>query len=189
MNNPKRQLGFTLVELIVTITILTVLAGIIIPSVNSYVEKSNRGKAVSDMRHMASVFTQYKVDTRLWPSKNNAKTVKTGKTDLVGFECLFRDTANMPGGSWEGPYLSGGVMADGKMVVATWSKGQGEGFLDPWGRPYRVYTFAKGYSDTAGGILLVTAGPDGKYQTADADVFQGKPSEDDLVQLVTYNLD
>lgn len=188
MANRTSQRGFTLVELIVTISILTVLAGILIPSVNGYIEKGHKGKATADMRHMASVFNQYKVDNRVWPSNDGATTVKTGKHDLLGYPCFFTQTTQVNGASWEGPYVSAGVMSEGVMVLSTYADGVGEGFLDPWGQPYRVYTFADGYKGTKGGIFLVSAGADGKYSTGNDDLFSAKASADDLVQLVTYSV-
>jgi general secretion pathway protein G len=187
-HHSRRQAGFTLIELIVTISILTVLAGILIPSVNSYLDKGNTSKAHADLREIANVFNRYKVDTGFWPTNDDKTTIKTANEEFTGYAGLFTDTASRNG--WDGPYLNTGVMVDGAMNVATYDSdaGTGEGMLDPWGHAYRVYFYADGTNDTAGAIVLASAGKDGKYNSSKDDIFEARASEDDVLQLVTYNV-
>ena len=187
-NTRRRDGGFTLVELIVTISILTVLAGILIPSVNSYIDKGNNSKASADMREVANVFNKYKVDCGIWPTSNDATKIGNGKADLTGFPCLYRNTINRP--NWDGPYLNEGVMVDGVMSIATKNAedGTGDGMLDPWGNLYRVYSFKDGHNGTTGAIVLASAGKNGKFDTKSDELFSVKAAEDDVLQLVTYNV-
>lgn len=180
------QRGFTLVELIVTITILTVLAGVLIPSVNNYLEKSNRGKASSEMKEIANVFSKYKADTFDWPTPNGKPKIKTGKHNFTSYPSLYRNTMSKK--DWAGPYLNKGVMVKGYMNVAAKVKGVYDGLIDPWGRPYRIYTFSDGYSGTSGGIMLVSYGYDGKLSSSTSEIFASTAQDDDLVQLITYSL-
>jgi prepilin-type N-terminal cleavage/methylation domain-containing protein len=180
--------GFTLVELIVTISILTVLAGILIPSVNSYIDKGNNSKASADLREVANVFNKYKVDTSLWPTNNDATKIGSGKADLEGYAGLYNNTMSRP--NWDGPYLNEGTMVDGVMHIASFSdeEGLGEGLLDPWGNLYRVYTFRTGHNGTTGAMVLSCAGKNGKFDTKSDDLFGVKAANDDVLQLVTYNV-
>lgn len=187
-HDPHRHSGFTLIELIVTISILTVLAGILIPSVNSYIEKGNVSKARADLREVANVFNKYKVDTGIWPTADDATTVKTAKVDLSGYPCFYRNSANRTG--WDGPYLNEGVMVDGKMNIASWDSeaASGAGMLDPWGQLYLVYSYKDGTNDTTGALVLISAGKNGKVETKTDDIFDVNATGDDVLQLVTYNV-
>ncbi|RKY21535.1 MAG: hypothetical protein DRQ55_03970 [Planctomycetota bacterium] len=184
----RREGGFTLVELIVTISILTVLAGILIPSVNSYIDKGNSSKASADLREVANVFNKYKVDTGVWPTDNDATKISNGKSDLKGFKGLYNNSINRP--NWDGPYLNEGVMIDGAMHIASFNEeeGRGDGLVDPWGNVYRVYSFRDGHNGTTGAMILSCAGKNGKFETKSDDLFGVKASGDDVLQLVTYNV-
>ncbi|MFT7462159.1 MAG: hypothetical protein ACI9EF_000496 [Pseudohongiellaceae bacterium] len=60
--------------------------------------------------------------------------------------------------------------------------------IDPWGNPYIVCSFARGYDDTRGGLMMLSSGPDGLVQSDDKQIFNTRPSGDDLTQLITFNL-
>jgi general secretion pathway protein G len=184
----SKHKGFTLVELIVTIAVLTLLAGVLVPSVGSYLEKGKKGRVAAELREIASVYNQYKADTGLWPDPEDATTTSTGKYGLVGMPCFFRNTVNKNG--WDGPYFNEGVMGEDGMVLATYSKDEGAaGLVDPWENPYTVYTFADGYESTAGAIVIVSAGPNGRIDSEAKGILAGKASEDDLIKVITYKLD
>lgn len=191
--NPARIRGFTLMELIVTIAILTVLAGVLVPSVGNYLDKGKKAQAAADLREVANVFNEYKLDTSAWPSnnKNNGSlesNIKTGNYDLINFPCLYKNTHNRPG--WDGPYLNDGVLDDDEMTIAQRGSGgqPGEGLVDAWGNPFKVYTFANGYKGTTGAIVLLSEGPNGEVDTSASDIFNAQAADDDVVQLVTYRL-
>jgi prepilin-type N-terminal cleavage/methylation domain-containing protein len=190
MNSTHRHRdgGFTLVELIVTISILTVLAGILIPSVNMYIDKGNSSKASADLRELANVMNKYKVDNGIWATPTDASYIPSTNYYLTGYPCFFNNTAGRPG--WDGPYLNEGVMVDGVMHVASWDAvaKTGEGLVDPWGNRYRVYTFANNYNSTTGAIVLSSAGQNGVFNTSTANLFAVKATSDDILQLVTYNV-
>lgn len=187
--------GFTLMELIVTIAILTVLAGVLVPSVGNYLDKGKKAQAAADMREVANVFNEYKLDTTAWPSNNKNKhslatNIETGNYDLINFPCLFINEHERAG--WDGPYLNKGILDPDSEVMTIAQKGSGgqpgDGLVDAWGKPYKVYTFRNGYKGTTGGIVLLCMGANNKVDTSASDIFNAKASGDDVVQLVTYRL-
>jgi type IV pilus assembly protein PilE len=65
MGAPKMgQKGFTLIELIVTVTIIGILASIAIPSYTSYVARGHRANAQSFLLEVAQKEQQYLLDQR-----------------------------------------------------------------------------------------------------------------------------
>lgn len=50
MSKNKKKQGFTLVELIVVLTILAVLAGLLVPSLTGYIDKAKKAKSLANAR-------------------------------------------------------------------------------------------------------------------------------------------
>lgn len=183
--NPRQQ-GFTLIELIVTIAILIVLAGVLVPSVSNYLEKSNRGKASAEMKEVANLFAKYKADTFRWPTPKDKLPITTGNHAFSTYYGLYRNTTRKAG--WDGPYLNRGIVVNGKMRVSAKRDGAYKGFVDPWERQYRVFTYSKGYQGSSGGIMLVSYGYDGKLSSSPSAIFADDAQGDDMIQLITYSL-
>ncbi|MGD8547443.1 MAG: type IV pilin protein [Thiohalophilus sp.] len=55
----KTQHGFTLIELMIVIVIISVLAGIALPAYQSYLTKSRRGDAQGALNNFANVMERY----------------------------------------------------------------------------------------------------------------------------------
>lgn len=73
-----RKRGFTLVELLIVITIITILATIIVISFVNAQAKSRDGKRRADVRTIANALQAYHMDTKSWrvlgPPPDNAGT-------------------------------------------------------------------------------------------------------------------
>lgn len=103
---PRR--GFSLIELLVVITILSVLAAIVVPRVVGRGEDARRAKAVADVESMGVALDLYAADNGRYP------------TTEQGLAALREAPVAAPlPRAWNGPYLKKELP------------------VDPWGRPYR----------------------------------------------------
>jgi general secretion pathway protein G len=107
-----RQRAFTLVELLLVLTILAILAGIVLPKLAGRGEDARKKAAGADIASMKTALSMFEVDNGYFPK---------GRTGLQDLLIKPRDAMN-----WKGPYL------DKDASVKT--------VLDPWGHPY-VYEF------------------------------------------------
>jgi general secretion pathway protein G len=87
--------GFTLVEMLVVITIIGLIMGLIGPRVLNYLSESKVKAAKIQMQSFASALDLYNLDTGRYPSS------------AEGLAALVQPTA---GGAWNGPYLKGAAL-------------------------------------------------------------------------------
>ena len=104
---PGRR-AFTLVEIIVVVTIIAILATIIAPRVWTNVVKANNSKAQTEVRSIASVVTNYMLDMQ-----------QSRPDDNFTLDLLLIPAED--GGGPSGPYLQ-----------------KADDLLDPWGREYLI---------------------------------------------------
>lgn len=65
-NNKSKLLGFTLIELMITVAIIGILAGIAYPSYTEFVTRSNRSEAQRELMRLANVEEQGFIDFRAY---------------------------------------------------------------------------------------------------------------------------
>jgi type IV pilus assembly protein PilE len=65
-----RTKGFTLIELMITVAIIGILAGIAYPSYQQYMQRSNRSAAQSQMMDIANRQQQYFLANRAYATKD-----------------------------------------------------------------------------------------------------------------------
>lgn len=70
------RLGFTLVELLITITIIAILSTIALVSYTSFIKNSRDAKRQSDLKLMQSALEQYHADQKYYPY---SESVASGK--------------------------------------------------------------------------------------------------------------
>jgi general secretion pathway protein G len=104
--NSWRRRGFTLVELLLVLTILTILAGIVIPSLINRSEDARRTAARADIAAFDTALSIFEVDNGYCPKGRDA------------LQCLITSPRDAQK-TWKGPYIK-------KNKVP----------LDPWQRPY-----------------------------------------------------
>lgn len=70
MHLPKRNQGFTLIELVVVISILAILAGALIPRVTERMARSRDARRLSDANAVKQAVETYYADKGQWPDAN-----------------------------------------------------------------------------------------------------------------------
>jgi general secretion pathway protein G len=88
--------GFTLVELLVVITIIALIMGIVGPRVLNYLTESKAKAAKIQIESFSSALDLFFLDTGRYPQGSE------------GLAALVRRPGNIA--SWNGPYLKGGVV-------------------------------------------------------------------------------
>ena len=92
----RGERGFTLVELLVVITIIALIMGIVGPRVLNYLTESKAKAAKIQIESFGSALDLFFLDTGRYPSGSE------------GLTALVRRPGNIA--SWNGPYLKGGVV-------------------------------------------------------------------------------
>ncbi len=100
--------GFTLVEIIVVVTIIAILAGIIVPRIMGNVGKANVSRARTEAKSIATVVTNYMLDTQV-----------STLDDMFALDTLLLTPDD--GGGPSGPYLQ-----------------KADDLNDPWGNAYMI---------------------------------------------------
>jgi general secretion pathway protein G len=93
-----KNLGFTLLELLVVIVIIGLLAGYVAPRYFSQVGKSEIQVAKAQIEAIEKALDQFRLDTRHYPSAEQ------------GLDALVVKPSNEA--NWSGPYLKKAVPAD-----------------------------------------------------------------------------
>ena len=124
--------GFTLIEVMVVVVILSILAAIVVPKIMDRPEQARITKAKSDIRALEAALNLYRLDNMLYPSTDQ------------GIEALVSQPSGSPEPkNWkEGGYLD-------RLPV------------DPWGNPYLyLYPGAHGEIDIYSTGLDLQSGDD-----------------------------
>lgn len=95
---PRRDAGFTLLELLVVMLIIGLLAGYVAPQYFKQVGKSEVKTARAQIEALGKALDQYRLDTGHYP------------TTEQGLAALMAKPANET--KWDGPYLKKAVPAD-----------------------------------------------------------------------------
>ena len=106
---PKYSMGFTLIELIVCLSIISALTGISIPTYKSYSTKAKRAQALADLKDIQYAMELLVMDTDTWPGPSGAGEIDPGGANEVWDLSLpqaglVATNGGFPG--WNGPYMN-----------------------------------------------------------------------------------
>lgn len=120
MANPTRRpdrskRGFTLVEIMVVVTIIALIASIAIPAFKQSRQNSLASKTASDFRGFAAAFEVFSMREGYWPDDGLPGGVPNGMEGALNEGAWFASTAI--GGNWDYDYnvfgFTVGVSIDG----------------------------------------------------------------------------
>lgn len=111
----KTGKGFTLPEVIVTISLIAVLASVVIPTVASQVKKGDPARLGSDYQAMRGAVEQFLADVRRYPASiaQITSVITAAQSPLTTTSLAPYGAAEI--GRWRGPYLN----KDGTAALAT----------------------------------------------------------------------
>lgn len=118
-NSSRRQLGFTLVELMIAVAIIGILGMIAIPIYNQYIEKSDRSAASAVIETFPLLIENYRADNGMMCPACNATGVYTYNytEDNAGNPTVDTITPNYPAFKPKGVGQNSISLYDYKLVV------------------------------------------------------------------------
>lgn len=181
------QRGFTLVEVIVVLSVVLLLTGIAVPMLSSYMEDGRRARAEAEAKVIGAAVMSFYKDLGVYPARNSGGTnnyvysLLTGPTTPTtnpwnanhnwitwgmgaarGDLLINHLLRNQPQGSGSAAYATtGNIRWRGPYL-------NGTAPLDPWGRPYIVNVISGYYSHATNykRLWVMSAGPNGRFDTS-----------------------
>ena len=97
--------GFTLPEILVSITLIAILAAVVVPTITSQVKKGDPNRVGNDLLAVRGGVEQFLTDVRRYPGSiaQLVSTITTGQNALAGTAIGNFGTADVA--HWRGPYL------------------------------------------------------------------------------------
>ena len=180
------QTGFTLVEVIVVLSVVLLLTGIAVPMLSSYMEDGRRAKAESEIKVVAASMMSLYKDVGTYPARNSSGTNNTLYALFTGPTMPTSNPfgANHQWSTWAMNAARGDLLdnhlnlntpqgaAAGAYPTTGTVRWRGPYFagstpLDPWGRPYVINVIAGHFSHATNHkrMWVMSAGPNGRIDT------------------------
>lgn len=103
----KKLSGFTLVEIMVTVSIIGLLTSLSVPAVMSAKDKALAASLANNFRTYAAAFEIYCLENGTWPEDGSPGTIPAGMEDRL---TKFSEPTHQ-GGLWDWEYKAVGVTA------------------------------------------------------------------------------
>ena len=106
MKHPSQK-GFTLIEIMIVVVILSILASLIIPRIMNRPDQARVVKAQQDMRALESALNMYRLDNYYYPTTNQGLqalvSMPAGQPEPANWQQAYLD--KLPKDPWGQPYL------------------------------------------------------------------------------------
>jgi len=132
----RRSNPFTLIELLVVIAIIAILAGILLPTINIAIRRTNAAKAKSEMSTLITAITMYQSEYDVMPFAYNAAESQSLAADDYSTLVAFLSQTRNP--SETVAVGEARMRAGNARKIKTLDVQKAGEFNDPWGNPYRI---------------------------------------------------
>jgi prepilin-type N-terminal cleavage/methylation domain-containing protein len=119
MNKNVRR-GFTLPEVLVTVTVVAVLAAVVVPAVTQYASKGDAPATKSDVAQLITAVTAFTSDIGKYPGDMRQLTTKITDTADVARDTAATKTTYSAADvkKWKGPYTPSTYTASGYATIS-----------------------------------------------------------------------
>jgi prepilin-type N-terminal cleavage/methylation domain-containing protein len=112
--------GFTLPEVLVTVTVVAVLAAVVVPAVTQFASKGDAPSTKQDVAQLTTAVTSFTSDVRHFPGdlRQLSNNLSSSTGSGVDFDALGASYSNADIGKWKGPYSSQTLTPSGLFTTA-----------------------------------------------------------------------
>ncbi len=125
--NPLARAGFTLIEVLVTLVLLALLIGVIVPQVVNQLDRGDPTRITADLESVRSAVRLFRVDVKRYPATLEQISELPGASGTNWVRTTDFNGATIGDGllaQWNGPYLEGSTIMDETATIETALGGQ-----------------------------------------------------------------
>jgi prepilin-type N-terminal cleavage/methylation domain-containing protein len=163
MLTKRSRSGFTLPEILVTVTVIAVLAAVVVPAVTQYANKGDAPSVKSDVLQLSTAITGFASDVRYYPGDFRQLTTLIATTGGNGLTTDGNNRTYTPTdvGKWKGPYTPSTLTGSGYASLSGYQVqvGPALSIVSAWLQA-PIVTIA-GFAPSCGALLALDAAVDG----------------------------